>query len=71
MDYSYWDPVGSWEKKGENYGVDAVYYAEVCIIHRVCKNGALIFGLKRGETFHCQFDEERYNEFAEQMKKQG
>ena len=71
LDDRYWDPADSWERAVGVYSVDAVFYAETCIIHRVCKNGGRIFGLKRGEIFECDFDQVGYDEWAAEMIRQG
>lgn len=40
---------------GSGYTVSDVFYLEVCIFQKICRNGDDIFRLARGEPFHCKF----------------
>lgn len=37
------------------YSVTDVFYLEVCIFQQICSNGADLFRLDIGESFHCKF----------------
>ena len=37
-----------------------VYYAEVCVLSHVCRNGAHLFSLRAGELFECLFNEAKF-----------
>ena len=47
------------------YSVEDVYYAEVCILHHICRNGAALFDLDVGEFFECDFDGARLIEMRD------
>ena len=44
------------------FAVGDVFFAEVCIMDRLCKNGPSLFDLQTGESFMCDFDLTAYHE---------
>ena len=46
-----------------------VFFAEACIVDRLCRNGEGIFDLKAGEMFECDLDRDAYHEMADLFQK--
>jgi hypothetical protein len=42
------------------YAVSDVYYAEICVLSAVCRNGEQLFRLGVGELFECDFDPSKF-----------
>ncbi len=52
--------------KGWNsYRIKDVFYAEVCILSQICRNGAQLFQIERGEAFYCDLDRRRVDEMRD------
>uniref|UniRef100_A0A7S3W3A8 Uncharacterized protein n=2 Tax=Emiliania huxleyi TaxID=2903 RepID=A0A7S3W3A8_EMIHU len=50
------------------YAVGDVYFAELCLLNRFCRNGGQLFAIDGPrEAFECDFDEEAYLAFAEDL----
>ena len=39
---------------GWGYGTSDIFYLEVCIFERICRNGADLYNLNVGDNFHCE-----------------
>ena len=44
----------------KTYAVSDVYYAEICVLSSVCRNGEQLFRLSVGELFECDFDPAKF-----------
>ena len=44
----------------KTYAVSDVYYAEICVLSTVCRNGEQLFRLGVGELFECEFDPAKF-----------
>ena len=49
------------EPHGEHYAVSDVYFAEVCMLARICSNLWKLFTVGRGEMFYCDFERQGYD----------
>jgi hypothetical protein len=47
------------------YSVSDVFYLEVCIFQEVCSNGADLFRLGVGESFHCKFSHRGFQQLRD------
>ena len=48
----------------KTYAVSDVFFAEVCVLSRICVNTDQLFSLVIGEKFACEFDSGGYNALA-------
>ena len=48
-----------------------VYYAEICVLSHVCRNGARLFSLRVGELFECLFSEAKFQSLHSLLKGGG
>jgi len=46
----------------EHYPNNDIFYVEVCMISKLCRNSDKLFQLQVGETFVCETDQSRYEE---------
>ena len=44
----------------DHYAISSVYFAEVCVLNHVCRNGKRLFELEVGELFECDLDVEAF-----------
>lgn len=44
---------------------------QVCMLSRICRNGAQLFSLERGELFACDYDHEGYLRLASTLQSTG
>ena len=72
-----WDAPKSYpcdDKKdcGMRYTANDIFYAEACILLRICRNGAELFnGLARGQPWMCELHEEGYHDFVRDLLRNG
>jgi hypothetical protein len=52
----------------DKFAVGDVFFAEVCMLHRVCDNGAEVFSLGVGDPMTCVFSPNRFQKLAGELK---
>ena len=50
------------------YTVGDIYFAEVCILQRVCRNTQAMFEAAEGDLVVCDYDAEAFAAFARELK---
>ena len=61
-------PCQDWGCPDGKFSVGDVFFAEVCIAHRICQNGADIFNVDAGQTMSCDIDQNAFNQLASQLQ---
>ena len=70
LDMRIWQRPNSWpcDERGRcprgKYAVGDVFFAEVCIMNRVCQNRQSLFNLKAGELFECDFNKYEFDQLT-------
>ena len=64
-----WEHPDSWpcedgECPEDKFAVGDVFYAEVCMLNRMCENGDDVFSLAMGDEVTCRFSPQRFQELA-------
>ena len=67
----YRDPTlsGEWAPSDSqlNYAVSDVFFAEVCLLSRLCANSDQLFRTRVGEIFTCDFDRDGFVRLANDL----
>jgi len=48
--------------KKDGYATDSIFFLEVCLFNRICRNGRELFAVEPGDVFTCDFDPQRFRE---------
>lgn len=71
-----WQRPDSWpcNKHGQcprgKFAVGDVFFAEVCIMNRVCQNRQALFELEAGELFECVFNTYEFEQLVGEFQQQ-
>lgn len=75
LDMRVWQRPDSWpcDEHGKcpkgKFAVGDVFFAEVCLVDSLCRNGDAIFALGKGELFECDFDPDAFLKLADDFRK--